>query len=163
MKRADNNTARESKMKKYSDTAVVGVLAGIVGGTAHQLFMWVFYLMGTAKITAFQLGAYVAIKPGLDITSIPAQLLGMLQHYALSTILAVFAFYCLQKIGTDYLLLKGLLFGVAVHFIVYGWLAKTAIPVDILQPDFATSVVFLFSHLVFGVASVLTLVKASAK
>lgn len=146
-------------MKKYTDTAVVGVLAGVLGGTTHQLFMWVFYLMKIAKITPFQLGAYVAIKPGLDITSIPAQLLGMLQHYALSTIIAVIAFYCLQKIGTDYLLFKGFVFGLAVYFLVYGWLAKTVIPVEVLQPDLATSVVYLLGNLIYGITMTICLAK----
>lgn len=150
-------------MKKYSDTATLGVLAGVVGGTVHQALVWLFYLMGIAKITPYQLGAYVVIKPGLDITSFSAQLLGMLQHYALSTIVAIIMLYCLQQIGTDFLLLKGFLFGLALYFLIYGWLAKTVIPVDVLQPDFATSVVYLFGNLIFGIVATLTLARFAAE
>lgn len=83
----------------------------------------------------------------------------MLQHYALSTIIAVIAFYCLQKIGTDYLLFKGFVFGLAVYFLVYGWLAKTVIPVEVLQPDLATSVVYLLGNLIYGITMTICLAK----
>ena len=140
-------------MKNHSDTAVLGVITALVGGTAYQVFVWFFYLLGIAKITPFQIGAYIFIRPGLDFTSLPAQLLGMVQHYSLSTILAFITSYCLQKIGTDYLLLKGLLLGITIYFLFFGVLAKFVVPVEILQPDFATSVVYLFGNLVFGIAA----------
>lgn len=65
------------------DSMVAGVLAGIAGGLFYQIFVWISYLMGIAKITPFQLSAYVLIKPGLGISSLPAQGLGMALHFAL--------------------------------------------------------------------------------
>lgn len=144
---------------QQKDTFVIGVIAGIVGGTVYQGFVWVFYLIGIAKITPYHLGAYILIKPGSDITSISSQLLGMVQHYALSVLFAVIALYLLRIMGTDYAWLKGLFWGAIIYFLVYGLLAKAVIPVGILQPDLVTSTIFMFGNVIFGVVTVLTLVK----
>lgn len=148
---------------QYKDTAVLGILTGILGGTAYHIFVWVFYLIGIAKITPYQLGAYVLIRPGLDITSLSAQLLGMIQHYGNSIVIAFATLYFIRKVGTDYAWLKGLALGIIVYFLLYGMLAKTVIPVSILQPDFATSVVYMFGNLIFGIVTVLSLVRLSSK
>ncbi|MBS4025893.1 MAG: hypothetical protein KGZ96_09495 [Clostridia bacterium] len=140
------------------DTTVFGVLAGVLGGTAYQGFVWIFYLIRIAKITPYQIGAYVLIKPGLDITSFSAQLLGMVQHYANSALLAIIALYLLRLMGTDYAWLKGLSFGGVIYFLLYGVIAKAVVPVGILQPDLSTSAVFMFGNLIFGLVTVLTLV-----
>ncbi len=36
---------------QHRDTAVLVVIAGIIAGTVYQAFVWVFFLMGIAKIT----------------------------------------------------------------------------------------------------------------
>ncbi len=144
---------------QQKDSIVLSVLAGILGGTAYQVFVWIFYLMGIAKITPYQLGAYVLIKPGLDITLLSSQLLGMVQHYAISTLIAFIALQFLRFIGTDNAYLKGLSAGAIIYFLVYGLLAKAVVPVSILQPDFATSTIFMFGNLIFGLVTVLTIVK----
>ena len=83
-------------MKNHSDTAVLGVITALVGGTAYQVFVWFFYLLGIAKITPFQIGAYIFIRPGLTSLHCPPNCY-MVQHYSLSTILAFITSYCLQK------------------------------------------------------------------
>lgn len=135
------------------DSVVKGVFAGVAGGMFYQIFVWIFNMMGIAATTPFQLGAYVLVKPGLDISSLPAQGLGAVQHFALASLLGVIILYLLRFIGTDFLGIKGLFYGGTVYFLIYGLLAKTVIPVNILQPDLATSVVYLFGNLFFGLTA----------
>ncbi len=147
---------------QHRDTAVLGIVAGILGGTVYQVFIWMFYLMGFAKITPFQLGAYISVKPGSDITLLSAQLLGMVQHYSLSILVAVIALYLLRQIGIDHAWLKGLALGAIINLFIYGLTAKAVIPVSVLQPDLATSTIYMFAHLIFGLVIVFTYIKYSA-
>jgi len=135
------------------DTAVKGLIAGIAGGLFFQVFVWIFYLMGIAASTPFRLGAYILIRPGLDIGSLPAQGLGAVQHFALSALLGVITVYILRLMGPDFSGVKGLVFGGLIYFLVYGVLAKAVIPVQILQPNLATSIVYLFGNLFFGLTT----------
>lgn len=137
------------------DSAVKGILSGVAGGIAYQVFVWVFYLLGIADITPFQVGAYILIKPGLDITTLSAQALGMVQHFANSCILGLIAVLVIRWLGSDYLWIKGVSYGAVIYFLLYGVIARTIIPVRVLQPNLSTSAVFLFGNLAFGVTTTL--------
>jgi len=132
------------------DSALTGIIAGVIGGIAYQSFMYVFYLVGISETTPFHLGAYILLRPGLDISAVPAQALGMVQHLANSSLLGLIAVYLLRYMGTDYLWLKGLAFGGVIYFLIYGVIAKAVIPVHILQPNLSTSTAYMFGNLLFG-------------
>lgn len=137
------------------DSIVTGTVAGLFGAVTFQAFIWIFYLTGVAKTTPFHLGAYISLKPGYNVSAVPAQALGAANHLVLGTLLGLVAVILLHKVGTDHPWLKGLTFGGTIHFLIYGVLAKTVIPVQILQPDLATSTVFLFGNLIFGLITIL--------
>jgi len=52
------------------DIAIRASVAGFLGGLIYQTFVWIFNIVGIAKITPFQVGAYMLIKPGSDITTL---------------------------------------------------------------------------------------------
>lgn len=147
-------------MKK--DTAITAIISGGIAGLVYQGFVWLFYIFGVAKINPFQIGAYVMVQPGVDITSIPAQALGFVQHTVHSIFLAAIAIYVLRLIGLDHWFLKGLAFGGLLYFFLYGIASRFVIPPSIYQPDVATSTVFLFGNLIFGLVSVYIINQLSA-
>lgn len=138
------------------DSIFAGVVAGIVGGTLDQAIVWALSLLGIAKVTPLQLGAYVVTRPGTDITALPAQALGAVPHYALSFLFGVIGVLMLRRFGTDHLGIKGLTYGAVVYFLAYSLVGRATFPVPLLQPDPATSVAFLFGNLAFGLATVFT-------
>jgi len=112
------------------DSAIKGLFSGIAGGIAYQVFVWVFYLWNIANITPFQLGAYILIPPGSDITTLSAQGLGMIQHFANSSLLGLIAVFLLRLFGNDYIWIKGVSYGAVLYFLIYGVIAKAIIPVS---------------------------------
>ncbi len=135
------------------DTVLAGTFAGIAGGLFYQVFVWVLLLSGIAQTTPFRLGAYVLVRPGVNLSSLPAQGLGAAQHFALASLFGIIIVYLLRLVGTDFLAVKGLVYGGIIYFLIYGVLAKAVIPVHILQPDLTTSIVHLFGNLFFGLTT----------
>lgn len=136
------------------DSAVTGLISGIVGGIVHQVFIWTFYSLGIADVTPSLLGAYIAVKPGADITSLSAQTIGMVVHLTTSISLGVIAVYLIRLMGDDYLWVKGVAYGAVIYLLLWGAIAKLVVPVQVLQPNLATSGVFLVSHLIFGMITI---------
>jgi hypothetical protein len=141
------------------DIVVRSTVAGCIGGLIYQVFVWIFNFIGIAKITPFQIGAYMLVKPGSDYTMVLNQLLGSVQHFSNSILLAFIAASLSQLIGLDYYLLKGVAFGAILYFIIYGVIGRFIIPVSLLQPDIATSTIYLFGNLLYGLAVTYTLTK----
>jgi hypothetical protein len=136
------------------DSAVTGIISGIIAGLTFQVFVWTFYVLGIADTTPSLLGTYVAVNPGAEVTSFYAQTIGIVIHLTLSTFLGVIAVYMIHLMGNDYLWVKGIAFGAMAYLFIYGAIAKLIVPVQILQPNLATSGVFLIGHLIFGIITV---------
>lgn len=139
------------------DIAIRVPVAGCLGGLIYQTFVWIFNIVGIAKITPFQVGAYMLIKPGSDIITLSAQLLGTVQHFSNSIFLALIVAYIIDLMCSDYFMIKGLAFGGIVYFILYGVIGRFIFPVSLLQPDLTTSTIFMLGNLLYGltVATVL--------
>ncbi len=60
------------------------------------------------------------------------------------------AVYLIRSMGDDYLWVKGVALGAGVYIFLYGFIAKLVVPVQVLQPNLATSGVFLVGHIIFG-------------
>ncbi len=140
------------------DIVIRSSIAGCLGGLIYQIFVWVFYLFGIAKITPYQVGAYMLVQPASDHTMLFNQLLGSVQHFSNSIFFAFIAASISKLIGLDYFILKGLAFGAILYFILYGVIGRFIMPVSLLQPDVGTSVIFLIGNLLYGltVATVFT-------
>lgn len=134
------------------DSGVIGLISGIAGGIIFQLFIWIFYLFGFAGVTPSQIGTYLFAHT-TQITTLSAQIIGMTAHLTNSALLGVIAVYILRLMGTDYLWVKGVAYGSAIHLLVYGAILKIFIPVKVLQPNLTTSLVFLISHILFGIVT----------
>lgn len=137
------------------DSAVTGFISGIVAGLVFHVFIWIFYFLGIADTTLSLLGAYIAVSPGTAITTLPAQTIGMVVHLTISTFHGVVAVYLIRLLGDDYLWVKGAAFGAVLYLFFYIGIAKFIVPVQILQPNLATSTVFLVGHIIFGMITVL--------
>ena len=136
-----------------NDKVSIAIRSGLLGGLAYQVFGWVFKQAGLAKITPFEVGAYTLLKPGSDIFSIQAQALGSVQHFANSVLIATMILYIIKLMDSNYTALNGVFAGIIIYFLLYGVIAKLVVPVDILQPDYSTSVVFLFGNIVYGIVA----------
>lgn len=140
-------------------------IAGCLGGLIYQVFVWIFYLLDIAKITPFQIGAYMLVKPGSDFTMPLNQLLGSVQHFSNSIILAFIPAAIADYIGLDHFIFKGVVYGGIIYFLIYGVIGRYIIPVSLLQPDLATSATFLAGNLLYSltVTSVLAAQKRTGR
>jgi len=113
------------------DIVIRASIAGCLGGLIYQTFVWIFYLLGFAKITPLHVSAYMLIKPGADITTFSTQLLGTVQHFSNSILLALIVAYIFELIGFDFFIIKGIAFGGIIYFILYGVIGRFIIPIII--------------------------------
>jgi len=145
------------------DIFIRSSIAGCLGGLIYQVFVWIFYLLNIAKITPFQIGAYMLVKPGSDFTMLLNQLLGSVQHFTNCIILAFIAAAIAELIGLDHFILKGVAYGGILYFLIYGVIGRYIIPVSLLQPDLATSTTFLAGNLLYGLTVVSVLAAQKQK
>ncbi|NLM21018.1 MAG: hypothetical protein GX207_04635 [Peptococcaceae bacterium] len=145
------------------DIFIRSLIAGCLGGLIYQMFVWVFYLFDLAKITPFQIGAYMLVKPGSDFTMIFNQLLGSVQHFSNSILIAFVIAAIAERIGLDHFILKGTALGGILYFIIYGVVGRYIIPVSLLQPDLVTSTIFLAGNLLYGLTVVSVLATLNKK
>ena len=135
------------------DSGVIGLISGIAGGIVFQVFIWISTIFGIAGVTPSQIGAYLFAN-STEITTLSAQIIGMVAHLINSAILGVILVYILRLMGTDYLWVKGVAYGGAIHLLAYGAILRIFIPVKVLQPNLPTSLVFFISHIIFGIVTV---------
>lgn len=127
------------------DTVLTGALSGIVGGIAHNIITWLFYLLGITTKTYLHLGAALFLdnpRPeGVEL------IVGALVDLGTVTILGITLTYMLIFTGKDYWLFKGLGYGLLVWLIVQGLINPLVMSAEVIPADINTVLVFLLGHL----------------
>lgn len=129
-----------------NDTAVTAASSGIVGGIAHNIVTWPFYLLGITTKTYIHMNAALFLgKPRPEGVEL---LVGVLVDLGLVSILGLILTLIFIFTGKDYWLFKGLGYGILVWLIVQGLVNPMIMPAGVIPTDMNTVLVFLLGHLV---------------
>jgi uncharacterized membrane protein YagU involved in acid resistance len=104
---------------KYKDTIVITVLSGFMATSAQELFSMFLKWLGYATVTPIHYAT--SLLTGSDKVSRGTLWIGVLGHFVASFIFALTLVYLMRKLGKDYYLLKGIVFG------AFGWLVNYAL------------------------------------
>lgn len=137
------------------DSVLIGAVSGLIGGVVMLALNLILFVTGITAVSQLHQGARAVLPPGVALESAPALALGAVETFLIAAILGVAAVYFLRATGRDYAWLKGLLYGAAAWFLLYGLLGPLVIPMPVLRPDLATSVSLLAGHLLYGLVTFL--------
>lgn len=145
------------------DRAAIGGTSGVIAGIIVGIISHILYVSDLCKLCLVAIGGGLFRRGMLPRTEgIMWQVLGWMDHLAMSLILGTILIYILQYTGKDYTLLKGAVFGMIVWYINIAIISPLAgyIPPS---PD-ATSLLLLFSyHILFGLIAAWLIIKISKR
>jgi hypothetical protein len=141
--------------KPTHDKVYTGFIAGTIGGLATFLVDMFFYAVGVTRTMILEQAGYLVLPNGISLDLPSSLMMGAAVHWVVAAVLGVTGAYIIRLTGRDFLWLKGVLYGGFIWVGLHGYLAATAIPDRLLKPDVATSVLTAFSHLLFGLITLL--------
>lgn len=86
------------KYNKPLIAALIGALSSIPGEIVTQLFVF----LGIGKYSIYQLDSL------LITFNRPTEIIGLMVNFIVGSLIGVFFYYALEKLGQDYLVLKGI-------------------------------------------------------
>ena len=108
------------------DTMITAILTGIVGGLAHSIVTWTFYLLDITTKTYTHINASLFLgtpqPEGVEL------LVGALVDLGLVSILGLILTLIFIFTGKDYWLYKGLGYGILVWLVVQGLINPMVMP-----------------------------------
>lgn len=133
---------------KHIDRTCIGALAGIVGGLvliAYYLLMGLF-LPAAPKIIMSIGTLFFSIS---QVNTLLGQIIAYTAHLTVSALLGILFINFFRITGRDWVITKGIIFGVAV------WMILSGVAVHLLglipkKPSVSLAMVVLTSHLIFG-------------
>jgi hypothetical protein len=136
------------------DWMVSGAIAGVMGGICQNIYA------GLLNIWGMPGSYYIEYGKVLLFARNPSGLLpdglGLLAHFAWDIILAIVFVCIIQQTSQRYFLLKGLLYGMIVWFLIRA--GATLFKIPIINQDLPhTIALFFIGSLLFGVVIVNTL------
>lgn len=138
-----------------NDRTVRGIIAGAAGALAQNIYAYIVKMLGLTNVVYLDVSKAVLFRNHYN--DIFANINALLGHFVVDSVLGVvFAFY-IQATSSSYYLLKGVVFGTAVWFLV------KVIGTNILNiPLFinllpGNTLVFFVGALLFGLTTAWTL------
>lgn len=143
-------------MKKdyKNDPILVTAIAGTIGSAARALIPLVFYFLKLYKEPAFVAVTKFMLKTkdvSIDFANFGQLFLGFLVFVAFGALLVIILTFTYIKFGTDFYLIKGAFFGIAVWVIVRTFIMGLIIKEG--TSDLSTHYISLASHIIYGMLS----------
>lgn len=130
------------------DTTGIGVISGLIATLIFATIQLTLYYAGIMSYTMIHIWSQIVI-PQADFTPI-ALTIGFIGHVFTGLFFAVIITYYLKQAGTDYLWLKGLVWGGVLWIIRIGIINNLFMRQKILVPDSSVAFWELFTHLTYG-------------
>ena len=138
-------------VRPLKDTIAFGVLAGIIANIPKTILAWAFHFAGVLRYTFAHIAAGYFV--GAEMLDNPIALAtGFVADYTLAAVLGIILYLIIQKTGTDYAILKGIVLGSFMYLIFYGALMA----LDITRASLLTplpNLLLFFPHVIFGASA----------
>lgn len=132
------------------DRIIVGSLIGVLADVFKLLINYTAFLLGYTDVVFWQITATRFLEKG-DLFNPAALIIGGAADLTVTAVLGVVFFLLIDYSGTDYLLLKGIGFGLAVWVGLFGFLLSQSVQGKIPQSP-SGILVTLVAHFVFGLS-----------
>jgi hypothetical protein len=142
------NLTGDKKMTKVRDTVIAGLLAGWAGNIAKEIMVWTFYFLGWTKYTLVHIAAGFYYSAD-NLTAPVSMITGAITDWTIAGVFGVILLLILRFTGTDYALVKGIMFGSFFYLIAFG----IGMSLDISRATLLTPLpdfLLLLSHLAIG-------------
>ena len=130
------------------DTILFGGTAGVIGNIGKEVITWVFYYLGLTRYTFEHFCAGIYVSPA-HLNEPAAFLLGFLTDFTFAAIFGITILIIIKKTGTDFWIIKGLVFGIGIYVLCYGILRPLISSKVIIQAPL-TNLLFIIPNLLFG-------------
>lgn len=129
------------------DSFLLGALSGIVGNIFKEILAWSCYLLGIIPYTVTHMVASAFHKG--NINSPLSIFIGFIIDYIVASFWGIVLLFLLKKVGQDFAILKGVLFGSFLYAFFYGSFLVFGLT-QVSAPNALTNLIIFFPHLLFG-------------
>ncbi len=140
------------------DSIALGAVTGVVGTIPGIIINYISYQLGFSKYYSFQISSGTFLLKGFTDT-LSGFVLGGIIWLSTGAVLGILIVFLLQKTGTDYWWLKGLLVsGVVMYTIIYGFLFSLG-GSKVAPRDLGTNFTVLLENILFGLTTAFLIVR----
>ncbi len=140
------------------DGAVIGAAAGILGAVAKGIIFWFFYLTGIIDYTIEHI--FISFILPLKYLHDPlALLVSFIADYTMAVLLGLLLLKIIRSSGTDYVILKGTIFGLGVYVMLFS--SFTSLEITKISIDTPIHhLLGIITHVAFGIIASLYIRRA---
>ncbi|MDK2984787.1 MAG: hypothetical protein PWQ96_429 [Clostridia bacterium] len=135
----------------HRDSIIYGVLAGLTANFIKLVVAWIGQFMGWLDymFVHFALGLFM---PQEFVNNPLALFLGYVTDFANGALLGVLLVYIFRLAGKDYGIIKGAIYGILIHVILYGGIIQFNVT-NIYEISPLPNFVILVSNTIFGIVA----------
>lgn len=139
-------------MKKINDPVLLGAIAGLSGNAAKMILDQIFVSTGQQQRPFRTVASGVWLPSRKEAETLTGNLLGTLLDFGMGLLGGIGIINVLSNSGTNYMLPKGVLYGLVYGSTITAMLS--ALPINKIRPqDAGSNVCYIFEHGAYGLVA----------